>query len=159
MTSLSFAGVSVAYEKATAVHPFTDTVRPGEWLCLIGPNGAGKSSLLRSVAGLVKYSGQILIDGTPLDLRSTRRRASLVAHVPQAPSIRNTLLPPPYDTGGSMQISTVTTQLILTGLVRGRAEGLGARRQDQQGRGEEDRASEQGVSHGAICPSAGRRGK
>jgi len=87
MTSLSFAGVSVAYEKSTAVHPFTDTVRPGEWLCLIGPNGAGKSSLLRSVAGLVKYSGQILIDGAPLDLRSTRRRASLVAHVPQAPSI------------------------------------------------------------------------
>ena len=87
MTSLSFIDVKVEYERSIAVQPFSDTVRPGEWLCLIGPNGAGKSSLLRSVAGLVKYSGQILIDGVPLDLRSTRRRASLVAHVPQSPAI------------------------------------------------------------------------
>jgi len=62
-------------------------VRPGEWLCLIGPNGAGKSSLLRSAAGLVKHEGNILVDGSPLNLRSARRRAALVAHVPQSPSM------------------------------------------------------------------------
>jgi len=87
MTSLMFRDVSVAYDDQVAVQPFTDTVRPGEWLCLIGPNGAGKSSLLRAAAGLVRHSGQILVDGTPLSLRSSRRRASLVAHVPQAPML------------------------------------------------------------------------
>ena len=87
MTSLAFVGVSVKYGSSVAVQGFTDTVRPGEWLCLIGPNGAGKSSLLRSAAGLVKHEGGILVDGSPLHLRTSRRRAALVAHVPQSPSM------------------------------------------------------------------------
>lgn len=87
MTSLAFVDVSVKYGSSIAVQGFTDTVRPGEWLCLIGPNGAGKSSLLRSAAGLVKHDGGILVDGSPLHLRSSRRRAALVAHVPQSPSM------------------------------------------------------------------------
>jgi iron complex transport system ATP-binding protein len=77
----------VKYGSSVAVQGFTDTVRPGEWLCLIGPNGAGKSSLLRSAAGLVKHEGGILVDGSPLHLRTSRRRAALVAHVPQSPSM------------------------------------------------------------------------
>ena len=87
MTSLAFVDVSVKYGSSVAVRGFTDTVRPGEWLCLIGPNGAGKSSLLRSAAGLVKHEGGILVDGSPLHLRTSRRRAALVAHVPQSPSM------------------------------------------------------------------------
>jgi len=87
MTSLSLRGVTVTYGRARALEPFTDTVRPGEWLCLIGPNGAGKSSLLRAIAGLVPHDGEILVDGAPLSLRTSRRRAALVAHVPQAPSL------------------------------------------------------------------------
>jgi len=87
MTSLAFVDVSVKYGSSVAVQGFTDTVRPGEWLCLIGPNGAGKSSLLRSAAGLVKHEGGILVDGSPLNLRTSRRRAALVAHVPQSPAM------------------------------------------------------------------------
>ena len=87
MTSLAFVDVSVKYWSSIAVQGFTDTVRPGEWLCLIGPNGAGKSSLLRSAAGLVKHEGGILVDGSPLHLRTSRRRAALVAHVPQSPAM------------------------------------------------------------------------
>ena len=87
MTSLAFVDVSVKYGSSVAVQGFTYTVRPGEWLCLIGPNGAGKSSLLRSAAGLVKHEGGILVDGSPLNLRSARRRAALVAHVPQSPAM------------------------------------------------------------------------
>ena len=73
------------FRSHTAVHPFTDTVRPGEWLCVIGPNGAGKSSLLRAIAGVAPHSGRMLVDGAPLDSRPARRRAQLVAYVPQNP--------------------------------------------------------------------------
>ena len=59
----------------------------GEWLGLIGPNGAGKSSLLRAVVGLVESTGDVLVDGAALALRSRRRRAELVAYVPQAPTL------------------------------------------------------------------------
>lgn len=85
MTSLAFDNVSVSYANRTAVAPFSDTVKPGEWLCVIGPNGAGKSSLLRAIAGVTPHDGRILVDGSPLSARSSRRRAQLVAYVPQSP--------------------------------------------------------------------------
>lgn len=84
--ALTFRNVSVHYGGSCAVSDFSDTVEPGEWLCLIGPNGAGKSSLLRSAAGLTKHGGDILVDGSPLHARSPRQRAALVAHIPQSPS-------------------------------------------------------------------------
>jgi iron complex transport system ATP-binding protein len=85
MSSLGFECLNVRYGAQEALFAFTDQVKPGEWLCLIGPNGAGKSSALRAVAGLVPYRGIITIDGSPLDVRSPRRRAALVAYVPQSP--------------------------------------------------------------------------
>jgi iron complex transport system ATP-binding protein len=85
MSSLGFDHVGVRYGKTVALHGFTDHVRPGEWLCLIGPNGAGKSSVLRTVVGLARHTGTITVDGAPLFERSPRRRAALVAFVPQAP--------------------------------------------------------------------------
>lgn len=85
MSSLGFECVNVRYGAQEALYAFTDQVRPGEWLCLIGPNGAGKSSMLRAAAGLVPYRGEITVDGAPLSARSSRRRAALVAYVPQAP--------------------------------------------------------------------------
>ena len=87
MSSLAFADVTVRYRTRVAVRAFTDHVAPGEWLCLIGPNGAGKSSILRAAAGLVPHGGRIDVDGTPLTLRHARRRAELVAYVPQAPEL------------------------------------------------------------------------
>lgn len=85
MTSLSFDNVRVSYGGRTAVAGFTDSVKPGEWLCVIGPNGAGKSSLLRAIAGVTGHDGRILVDGSPLSARSSRRRAQLIAYVPQSP--------------------------------------------------------------------------
>lgn len=85
MSSLTFDQVSVRYGRSCAVNSFSETVKPGEWLCLIGPNGAGKSSLLRSAAGLVAHTGTIYVDGSPLHSRSGKRRAAMVAHIPQSP--------------------------------------------------------------------------
>jgi iron complex transport system ATP-binding protein len=85
MSSLAFDQVGVRYGKTVALQSFSEHVRPGEWLCLIGPNGAGKSSVLRTVAGLARHTGTITVDSTPLFERSSRRRAALVAFVPQAP--------------------------------------------------------------------------
>lgn len=85
MSSIECRDLTVRYGKRTAVHAFTGTVRSGEWLGLIGPNGAGKSSLLQAIVGIVETSGEILVDGSPLSLRSRSRRAALVAYVPQEP--------------------------------------------------------------------------
>ena len=85
MSSLECRDLTVRYGRRVAVHGFTETVRSGEWLGLIGPNGAGKSSLLQAIVGVVASSGEIVVDGAPLGLRSRPRRAALVAYVPQEP--------------------------------------------------------------------------
>lgn len=85
MTSLNLEHVGIAYADTEAVSGFSESVRPGEWVCIIGPNGAGKSSILRAIAGVTPHSGRILVDGSPLNARSARRRAQLVAYVPQQP--------------------------------------------------------------------------
>ena len=85
MSSVEFRHLAVKYGRRPVIHDFSMTVASGSWVGLIGPNGAGKSSLLRAVAGLVKYSGDIVVDGSSLSLRSRSRRASLVAYVPQEP--------------------------------------------------------------------------
>lgn len=87
MTRLTFDRVSVQYGQRVAVHEFTDQVAPGEWLCLIGPNGAGKSTLLRSVLAQVHHAGDVAADGVSLRRLTARRRAQLVAHVPQVPQL------------------------------------------------------------------------
>ncbi len=100
MTSLALEHVSVGYGNREAVRGFTDTVRPGEWLCIIGPNGAGKSSLLKAVAGLADHDGRILVDGAPLRARSSRRRAQLIAYVPQSPVLPSGMTGAEYVTLG-----------------------------------------------------------
>jgi iron complex transport system ATP-binding protein len=87
VSSLELRELAVAYGRRQALAPFSEVIGSGEWLGLIGPNGAGKSSLLRAVVGVVEATGEVLVDGTPLSLRSRRTRAELVAYVPQSPTI------------------------------------------------------------------------
>jgi iron complex transport system ATP-binding protein len=56
-----------------------------EWLGIIGPNGAGKSTLLRAIAALQKHTGTVSVGTTALEGLRHRRRARLVAYVPQQP--------------------------------------------------------------------------
>jgi iron complex transport system ATP-binding protein len=72
----------------------TLTVERGGWTTLIGPNGAGKSTVLRAVAGLVAHDGVVAVGGVHVRDASVRRRARLLASVPQAP-----LLPPDMTVG------------------------------------------------------------
>jgi iron complex transport system ATP-binding protein len=85
MSSLECVDVTVKYGKRTVLHEFSESLGSGEWLGLIGPNGAGKSSLLRAIVGLMASSGDVLIDGASLSIRSRTRRAALVSYVPQEP--------------------------------------------------------------------------
>ncbi|MCF0120991.1 MAG: ABC transporter ATP-binding protein, partial [Oscillospiraceae bacterium] len=56
--------------------------------CLLGPNGTGKTTLLRCLLGLNKpKKGEILLDGQNLEQVPMRKRASLMAYVPQSSSI------------------------------------------------------------------------
>ncbi len=85
MSNLRCTDVSIRLHKRTVVQDFSANVEPGSWLCLIGPNGAGKSSLLKAVAGLIKYSGEVTIGDEEVHKLKARRRSQLISYVPQTP--------------------------------------------------------------------------
>ena len=61
-------------ERLLALDNINLQVRAGEFLCIVGPSGCGKSTLLHLIAGLhAQTSGQVLIDGHPVDGPGTDR--------------------------------------------------------------------------------------
>jgi molybdate transport system ATP-binding protein len=53
----------------------TAVAEPGQIVGVIGPNGAGKSSLLRAVAGLVPFHGELRVDDCSWSGLAVRERA------------------------------------------------------------------------------------
>jgi len=70
---------SYKYPNGTvALSRITLTIEYGQTVALIGPNGAGKSTLLLAMAGLVKGTGKVLIDGLEINRKNLKRiRTSL----------------------------------------------------------------------------------
>ncbi|QTL41281.1 ABC transporter ATP-binding protein [Xenorhabdus budapestensis] len=56
----------------------------GKITVLLGPNGSGKSTLLRSLAGLNKANGALLLDGQDLMQMDFSQRAQNVVYLPQS---------------------------------------------------------------------------
>jgi iron complex transport system ATP-binding protein len=80
-------GLRVKFGTVTALDDVDLVVAPGEWVGLIGANGAGKTTLLRSLVHLEAHDGTVFIDGCAIAELSRRRRARLVAFVPQQPDL------------------------------------------------------------------------
>jgi iron(III) transport system ATP-binding protein len=59
----------------TAVDSVTLDINPGEFITLLGPSGCGKTTTLRIVAGFeTASSGQVRLDGRPIDMVPPQRR-------------------------------------------------------------------------------------
>jgi len=77
--AIELQNFSYSYPDGTgALRNISLTVRHGEKLALIGPNGAGKSTLLLAVAGFVKGTGNLRVDGLEVNKKNSRKiRTSL----------------------------------------------------------------------------------
>ena len=84
---LEASGLQFAYRPSAPVLRGVDlSARAGSLLCVLGPNGSGKTTLLRCLLGeLTPGGGRIELDGRPVEAYSPRRRARLLAYVPQFP--------------------------------------------------------------------------
>lgn len=56
-------------------------------LSILGANGSGKSTLLKAIVGILPYEGNIFIDKNNIKELSRKKRASLIAYVPQSSGI------------------------------------------------------------------------
>ena len=68
MSVLEIKGVSAGYGRIPVLHEVSLAVGEKSIAVLLGANGAGKTTTLRAVSGMIKYSGQILLDGKDLKL-------------------------------------------------------------------------------------------
>ena len=62
---LRIENVTKKYGKTVANSDISFSVNAGETAVLLGPNGAGKSTIIKCIAGLLRFSGNILICGEP----------------------------------------------------------------------------------------------
>jgi branched-chain amino acid transport system ATP-binding protein len=72
------------YGRTQALHGVTFGMESGGITAILGANGAGKTTTLRAISAMVKTTGGMRFDGTPIERKSTEDIVGLgVAHVPQ----------------------------------------------------------------------------
>ncbi|WP_237385192.1 ABC transporter ATP-binding protein [Xenorhabdus sp. Sc-CR9] len=77
--------LTTGYPKCPVIQNLDVKALPcGQITVLLGPNGCGKSTLLRSLAGLNKASGEVLLDGLDLMQMNFVQRAQNVVYLPQS---------------------------------------------------------------------------
>lgn len=81
---LEIQELSKSYGKYLAVDKVSFFIPDGQVGVLLGPNGAGKSTIIKSIAGLLRYTGRIGIQG--IDSRQLDAKR-LFAYVPEIPSM------------------------------------------------------------------------
>jgi len=78
------------YKKIKAVDGINLCANPGEVTILLGPNGAGKSTTIKSIAGLLKFEGEITIWN---HLNKTLEAKKLFGYIPETPALYDLLTP------------------------------------------------------------------
>ncbi|WP_109139037.1 ABC transporter ATP-binding protein [Azospirillum baldaniorum] len=78
--TIEFQSVRKAYGSVKALHDFSLTIRPGEFLTILGSSGSGKTTALNALAGFsTADSGDIRIDGrSVIDEPPERRNLGMV---------------------------------------------------------------------------------
>lgn len=85
MSGLVIRGLSVRLGRRNVLEGLDlPALVPGQVTVLAGPNAAGKSTLLRAVAQLLPYQGQILLDGADLGGMTHAGRAAMIGYMPQS---------------------------------------------------------------------------
>jgi len=80
---ISVRNVSVALAGRPILNDVSFELPRQNLVALVGPNGAGKTTLLRTMAGLLRPSGEVLIEGKRVHDLSPAQRALKFGYLPQ----------------------------------------------------------------------------
>ena len=80
---LRLSGVNAGYGGEDVLKDVSLSLGAGECLAVIGPNGCGKTTLLRAIAGILPYRGEIALDGEDIRGLPPRIIAARVALLSQ----------------------------------------------------------------------------
>ena len=79
---IQYSHLTKSFGKFTAVDDLSFEVAPRQAVALWGPNGAGKTTAIKCLLGLLRYKGQITVDGLDAH-RQGKAARRLLGYVPQ----------------------------------------------------------------------------
>jgi len=85
---LEILNVTKKYGKLVANDNISFHVNDGQIAILLGPNGAGKSTIIKCISGLLRFKGEIKIDG--YDNKSIEAK-QLLGYIPEMPAVYDLL--------------------------------------------------------------------
>ena len=83
MRTLEARTLSVRRGGAALLSGVSFRLDAGGWLAVVGPNGAGKSTLLKALTGEWPSTGELLLDGQPVNAMKPRARARRIGLMEQ----------------------------------------------------------------------------
>src|SRR5712691_957647 len=87
---LEVSNLEKEYKNVRAVSGVSFVVERGSATLLLGPNGAGKTTIIRCIMGLLRFKGQIKVDGFDV-LADGEKTRSRIGYVPQELSLYDSL--------------------------------------------------------------------
>lgn len=87
MMKLTLRQLSVTIQRKTLVQNINCQLHSGQLIGLLGTNGAGKTSLLKAIAGLIHYSGEMQFNQTLAKTLTRADYAKQVAYLAQKQSV------------------------------------------------------------------------
>ncbi|NLI60805.1 MAG: ABC transporter ATP-binding protein [Clostridiales bacterium] len=85
---LEIKDVTKKYGKILAVDEMSFEVGKGEIAVLLGPNGAGKSTIIKCIAGLLQYDGEITVEG---HMNKELEAKQIIGYVPETAALFDAL--------------------------------------------------------------------
>ncbi len=84
MLLLELRDLEARYGETRALHGVSLSVEDGDFVAILGANGAGKTTTLRAVSGMVKATGEVILEGSRIFHRTPEAMARRgVVHVPE----------------------------------------------------------------------------
>lgn len=87
---LTATGVTKQYGGVSAVENIGFDLVAGDVLAVVGANGAGKTTLIKCLLGLVKFKGEVLVDGIDV-ARFGQHARKKIGYLPQNPAFHTDL--------------------------------------------------------------------
>lgn len=88
MSAIKASGLGVRKDKKQILDKLNFAVKSGAITGLIGPSGSGKTTLMRTIVGVQKYTGKLLVLDKPAGSKSLRPK---IGYVTQSPAVYNDL--------------------------------------------------------------------
>lgn len=80
---LEVKNLCVSYGDTEIIHNISFTIPEGNNLVIFGPNGCGKTTLLRAIAGLLPFQGEIIYEGVKLNNLTIKEKSKQIAFMSQ----------------------------------------------------------------------------